>query len=134
MPALAKAYLEWQDKPEGEEMETSELASQFRCVAIHTFGQLCSVVKFAHYETNTRGVDHEVNYLVDQEPNELANVSLIRHGLLGTAPETPSMAISLDTLELYHRLRRQQGQLSIQAMVKTLCDLHNVSLYYIHAL
>lgn len=63
-----------------------------------------------------------------QNINELANVVLLRHRLLGSSPETPSVAISIDTLELYHRLRRQHGQLSVQAMSKTLCDLHNVSI------
>jgi hypothetical protein len=41
----------------------------------------------------------------------------------------PAVAISLDTLELYHRLRRWHGQLSIQTMAKVLCDLQDVSLF-----
>lgn len=64
---------------------------------------------------------------MQQKPDEEANVALIRVGMIGCSPSDPSVAISLDTLELYHRLRRRNGQLSIQAMVRTLCDLHNVS-------
>lgn len=62
-----------------------------------------------------------------QNTQELANVALVRHGLLGCSSESPSVAISLETLELYYRLRCRHGQLSIQTMVLTLCDLHNVS-------
>lgn len=64
---------------------------------------------------------------MQQKPDEEANVALIRVGMIGCSPSDPSVAISLDTLELYHRLRRRNGQLSIQAMARTLCDLHNVS-------
>lgn len=70
----------------------------------------------------------ERKYLnVLQKVNEPANVSLVRLGFLGCAPVDPAMAVSLDVLELYHRLRRRHGQLSIQAMVRALCDLHDAS-------
>lgn len=64
---------------------------------------------------------------VYQRHNEPANASLIRVGMLGCSPVNPSVAISLETLELYHRLRRRHGQLSVQAMARVLCDLHDVS-------
>lgn len=67
---------------------------------------------------------------IRQKADELANVSLLREGLLGCSPETPSVAFSLDTLELYHRLRRRHGQLSVQTMARVLCDLHDVSDYH----
>lgn len=63
---------------------------------------------------------------VRQKVGEPANVSLLRIGFLGCAPLHPEKALSLDTLELYHRLRRRHGQLSIQTMARTLCDLHDV--------
>ena len=47
-------------------------------------------------------------------------------GLLGCSPTDPSVAITLDCLELYHQLRRRQSSFSIQAMCKVLCALHNV--------
>ncbi|KAL6308620.1 hypothetical protein BKA93DRAFT_815267 [Sparassis latifolia] len=62
-----------------------------------------------------------------QQPDELANVTLIRHGLLGCSPVFPSVAISLDTLELYHRLRRRHPRLGVQAMTRALCDIHDVN-------
>lgn len=61
-------------------------------------------------------------------------MSLIRRGLLGCSPVDPSVAFSLNTLELYHRLRRRHGQLSIQTMARVLCDLQDVSLVVNHQL
>ncbi|KAJ2991444.1 hypothetical protein NUW54_g8190 [Trametes sanguinea] len=42
-------------------------------------------------------------------------------------PLQPTVAISLHTLEFYHQLRRRQSSFSVQAMVKVLCALHNVT-------
>ncbi|THG96932.1 hypothetical protein EW026_g4986 [Hermanssonia centrifuga] len=64
---------------------------------------------------------------VEQADSEPANVALIRLGLLGCAPVDPSVAFSLDTLELYHRLRRRHPRLGIQPMMRTLCDIHDVN-------
>ncbi|OCH91902.1 hypothetical protein OBBRIDRAFT_727825, partial [Obba rivulosa] len=64
---------------------------------------------------------------VPQRPDEFANVALLRLGLLGCSPVVPSTAISLETLELYHRLQRRHAQLGIQPMVRALCDVHNVN-------
>lgn len=62
-----------------------------------------------------------------QLPDELANVSLARQGLLGASPTQPTVAIRFQCLELYHQLRRRQSSLSTQSMTKVLCALHNVS-------
>lgn len=64
---------------------------------------------------------------IHQKDDELANVSLIQMGLLGCSPKTPSVVFSLSALELYHRLRRRHGQLSVQTMARVLCDFHDVS-------
>lgn len=63
---------------------------------------------------------------VVQLPGEPANVSLIRIGFLGCSPIDPSFALSLDTLEFYHRLRRRHPRLGVQAMTRALCDVHEV--------
>ncbi|TFY75474.1 hypothetical protein EWM64_g8539 [Hericium alpestre] len=57
---------------------------------------------------------------------EPANVSLIRAGYLGCAPQQPSVAFDLHTLELYHRLRRRHSGLGLLPMARALCDLHDV--------
>ncbi|KAF8510085.1 hypothetical protein JB92DRAFT_2728674, partial [Gautieria morchelliformis] len=64
---------------------------------------------------------------IAQGPDELANVSLLRAGLLGSTPNDPSVAITLDALEFYHQIRRRQSGFSVQAMCKMLCAVHNVT-------
>ncbi|KZT26423.1 hypothetical protein NEOLEDRAFT_1198259 [Neolentinus lepideus HHB14362 ss-1] len=75
----------------------------------------------------TRYTDRDSHFSVPQRPQEGANESLICHGLLGCSPVNPSIAISLNTLELYHHLRRRHPQLSIEAMTKALCNIHDVT-------
>lgn len=56
------------------------------------------------------------------------NQTLIEHGLLGTAPLQPTLAIPIPTLDLYYRCWLHCPQFSVQQLVKALCDLANVSL------
>ncbi|KAG1880023.1 hypothetical protein F4604DRAFT_1679156 [Suillus subluteus] len=70
-----------------------------------------------------------VDILVQQAADELANVSLINIGLLGCSPIQPTIAVSLQCLELYHQIRRCKPSFSVQAMVKVLCALHNRSYF-----
>jgi CxC1 like cysteine cluster associated with KDZ transposases len=63
---------------------------------------------------------------VQQEPGEEPNIALIHEGLLGCSPTQPTVAFSLDTLEIHHQIRRRQASFSVQGMVKVLCAIHNV--------
>lgn len=132
MPALVDAYLHHQHgntlpqeaaREDGMDGIESTADSCFEAVAISTFGAYntdfiatCS----DYFHPAREGIN------VPQKPNEPANVALLRLGLLGCSPVDPAVAISLETLELYHRLRRRHGQLSIQTMARVLCDLHDV--------
>jgi hypothetical protein len=60
------------------------------------------------------------------EGSQYWNVTLLRHGCLASTPDSISSVVSLRTIELYRRLRLRHPQLSIQAFVKVICDLHNV--------
>ncbi|KAL1740505.1 hypothetical protein HDZ31DRAFT_47379, partial [Schizophyllum fasciatum] len=62
-----------------------------------------------------------------QRQGENANSALLRVGLLGASPVSPTIAFTIELLELYHQLRRHQPSFSIQAMVKTMCTLHNLT-------
>lgn len=53
--------------------------------------------------------------------------ALVNYGLMPCAPIKPSVTITLDALELYRVAYCRTPHLSIQAFVKTLCDLHGVS-------
>ncbi|KAG1869941.1 hypothetical protein F4604DRAFT_1926724 [Suillus subluteus] len=51
--------------------------------------------------------------------------ALILNGYLGATPHSPTIAISLSTLELYRRLRLRKPSLSVEAFIKVLCDLYH---------
>ncbi|KAI0044055.1 hypothetical protein FA95DRAFT_1497723, partial [Auriscalpium vulgare] len=51
----------------------------------------------------------------------------LRQGYLGPTPTEVSSVISIRTLELYRRLRLRQPRVSIQAWVRVICDLHNLT-------
>ncbi|OCH89491.1 hypothetical protein OBBRIDRAFT_732569 [Obba rivulosa] len=111
MPSLTTAYLRW--KHSATTATSSEDVSMEESDTFHV------QALWTHHRDD--------KFVVVQRDNELANVSLMHCGLLGCSPVISSVAISLDTLELYHRLRRRHAQLSVQPMVKALCDIHNTT-------
>ncbi|KAG2360342.1 hypothetical protein BDR07DRAFT_1452022 [Suillus spraguei] len=56
---------------------------------------------------------------------ETAAEALVLSGYLGTTPHSPTIAISLSTLELYRRPRLRKPSLSIEAFAKVICDLYH---------
>ncbi|KAG2029491.1 hypothetical protein BDR03DRAFT_936832 [Suillus americanus] len=56
---------------------------------------------------------------------ETAAEALVLSGYLGATPHSPTIAISLSTLELYRRLRLRKPSLSIEAFAKVICDLYH---------
>ncbi|KAG6884740.1 hypothetical protein C0992_005852 [Termitomyces sp. T32_za158] len=58
------------------------------------------------------------------ESTKSVSIALVQQGYLGTTPETPSLAMSLRTLELYYRIRRRKPSFSIEAFAKVLCDFY----------
>ena len=57
-----------------------------------------------------------------------AAADLVSHGFLGSTPVSPSLAISLKTLELFRRICLRKPSFSIEAFVKVVCNLYNVRL------
>lgn len=57
------------------------------------------------------------------------NHTLIRYGYLSPSPHDPKVAFSLETLELYHQLRRHNSNLGVQGFIRTLCGLYNVRFF-----
>ena len=51
---------------------------------------------------------------------------LVTRGYLCTSPSNPSLAISLRTLEFYHRLRRRKASFGVETFAKVLCNLYGV--------
>lgn len=126
MPQLVKQYLEWKHSSVEVVNGPGEL---FEVTAVYTFGKRLDI-PINYIVTYHTLIGRTRHHNVHQNTNELSNVALIKTGLLGCSPETPSVAISLDTLELFHRLWHCHGQLSVQAMARVLCDLHNVCILH----
>jgi hypothetical protein len=125
-PLLATAYLQWKSSTLPRTTERPAPVHQFHVKVmgiqgVYSFYYLVSYV-------NLFSLEYDDLKTVDQQADEMANVSLISIGLLGCSPVDPTTAFTLETLELYHRIRRQQGSFSVQAMTKVLCSLNNVSL------
>jgi hypothetical protein len=59
--------------------------------------------------------------------------SLMLHGYVGNSPITPSLAISVRTLELFRHLRLRKPSFSVEAFAKVLCDSYNVSLFLLNS-
>ncbi|KAI0083022.1 hypothetical protein BDY19DRAFT_901037, partial [Irpex rosettiformis] len=114
MPQLVDAYLCWK-----HHQQTSPQTTDTQSSIQQPLGS----------RENTSAIDPTYRRKVSivQSSGEAANVSLIRQGLLGCAPIDPAFAFSIDTLELYHRLRRRHPRLGIQAMMRALCDVHEVN-------
>ncbi|KAJ3831206.1 hypothetical protein F5878DRAFT_549821 [Lentinula raphanica] len=68
-------------------------------------------------------LDREVNI---QRPGDMTvSHALMRAGYLGSSPEQPSLAVSLQTLELFRTLRLFKPNLSVEAFAKTICHLYS---------
>ncbi|KAF8587113.1 hypothetical protein K439DRAFT_1614546 [Ramaria rubella] len=75
---------------------------------------------------STQGYD-ALRALPCDERHAYINQTLVLHGLLGTAPVHPTLAIPISTLTLYRSCRLCCPQFSIQQWVKVLCDISNIN-------
>lgn len=55
------------------------------------------------------------------------NIALVHNGSIGCAPQAPSVCLTLRTLEDYRQGHRVNPRMTIQAQVRKMCALHNVS-------
>ncbi|KAG1771378.1 hypothetical protein EV702DRAFT_1181467 [Suillus placidus] len=107
--ALVDAYLHWKHGPRNNiNAESRQPVHHFHISKVDVF-------------------DYHPVCEIAQNHEEMANIALLRVGLLGCSPTTPTVAITLQCLELYHQLRRRQSSFSIQPFTKVLCALHNVT-------
>ncbi|KAI0818788.1 hypothetical protein BC629DRAFT_1588119 [Irpex lacteus] len=137
MPQVVAVYLHWRHSQSASPVSTVDKGKESTTAqaqvptATNTLEQADSE---GNIDSETRYFDVTAIYTherrrvsVPQPEGDFANVALVRHGLLGCSPINPAFAISLHTLELYHRLRRRHPRLGIQAMTRALCDVHEVN-------
>ncbi|KAJ3019300.1 hypothetical protein NUW54_g13 [Trametes sanguinea] len=70
-------------------------------------------------------------FFVPQRDDELANVTLLRQGLLGSSPVYPEVAFSLDLLGFYHQLHCRHPRLGIQLFVRTFCNVQDCQVQHV---
>lgn len=63
---------------------------------------------------------------IPRREDEVTAVALVKAGFLGNSPISPSIAISLKTLDLFKILRQWKPSFSFEAFTKVLCDLYQV--------
>ncbi|KAJ3514979.1 hypothetical protein NMY22_g14574 [Coprinellus aureogranulatus] len=64
--------------------------------------------------------------VIPRRDDQVTAVALVDAGYLGNSPVTPSIAISLKTLDLFKILRQRKASFSTEAFAKVLCDLYQV--------
>lgn len=63
------------------------------------------------------------------DPNvSYTNETLVRSGFLGASPKKPTLAISIELLEIYRQLRRVCPRFSLDALGRALCHIHHVGI------
>ncbi|KAG0698760.1 hypothetical protein DFH29DRAFT_809887, partial [Suillus ampliporus] len=55
--------------------------------------------------------------------------ALVRQGVLPCSPISPAVGMTTEVLELYHVMHLRSPHLSIQAFIKSLCDLHGAEFH-----
>lgn len=58
--------------------------------------------------------------------NASPTIDLMARGWVAKTPERPTVAVSITTLELLHRLRRRKASFSVEAFVKVVCEYYKV--------
>ncbi|KAF8582264.1 hypothetical protein K439DRAFT_1511399 [Ramaria rubella] len=69
-------------------------------------------------------------YFTPGEHDLYTNMTLVKHGCLGSAPQKVSVAIVLHTLELYRETRWVTPRHSVQAEVRKLCTMNRIPYHH----
>lgn len=72
--------------------------------------------------------DHTIEELTILPNDKTIPSAIIRQGVIPTTPTSPDTGVSIRCLELYRVAKLRTPQISIQSWMKTLCDIHLVSL------
>ena len=100
-----------------------------RGYVIHPFVRFPPAIRTAYFifilnaDLTTRQFSHSAEVLYTNE-------TLLQYGFLGATPEKPTLAFSLELLEIYRQLRRVCPRFSLDALAKALCHLHCVCAFF----
>lgn len=113
---------------DGEAALPSDISPEegdFVMQGVDVFGK--SMLQLLCYANSFYLIDYNIYQFRRPTGMIYTNEALIRSGFIGSAPLYPTIAISLRTLEDYRQTHRVCPRLSVQATVRKLCHVHNVS-------
>ncbi|KAI0363067.1 hypothetical protein BV20DRAFT_1040098 [Pilatotrama ljubarskyi] len=116
LPRIVRAYLDWKQGNQSSPDQSAACSDE-------------STLRHSEYDfdidvldiyTRTRRVH------ITRSPDQTAAEALVLHGYLGTTPINPSLAISLNTLELFRCIRLFKASYSTEAFTKLVCYMYYI--------
>ena len=106
---LVSEYINWKYHPDSQPQPASSGANGW---------------EFSIQIIDIYSLTHEASIHRDSETK--ATSALVQAGYLPASPESPSVAVSLRTLELFYTIRLFKPNFSVEAFAKTVCHLRSV--------
>lgn len=125
MPLLVDAYLEFRAngglKANGTLDPSIDGSWPLTVIGFDGAGVLISLsfVLTSHLESCQRFFSHTTDVIK-------ANETLLRCGYIGASPDTPAIAFSLRTFEIFRQIHRVTPRFTLDSLAKTLNHLHKV--------
>ncbi|KAI6145997.1 hypothetical protein BKA82DRAFT_4016156 [Pisolithus tinctorius] len=140
MPALTSSYLEWSHATTGNHVRTVQyvrsngLCKQPNIAPKGHFVERMEAEDLGNGSSTGTWRVHVVDVFCTEKVNLVISAddsyitsTLMRQGFMLCSPIRPSMAITINALELYRVAHLCSLHFSIQAFVKTICDLQGVA-------
>lgn len=125
---MLEAYLKWKYTTSPESPPASPTATS--ASDPHTESRPGSTEPIAGYNFTIEVLDiYTMTSFVDiprGEDSKSVAEALMFQGYIGNTPETPTVALSVRTLQLFRHIRLCKPLFSIEAFAWVLCDLYNV--------
>lgn len=116
MDDLVETYLRWKHP----RLDANASSTSTSALAESPYDFTVEVINIYSLETSA--------LIRRSEESKSPAIALVDCGYLGTTPTSPTLAISLKTLELYRRIRLRKPSFSVEAFAKVICDLYTVCL------
>ena len=124
LPSLTKLYMQWKYASLTRPASPMTLDIPSAPVATSNTTPLPNNFDFTLETLDIYTLDKAV--MISCSGEEMPIQALMRSGYLGNTPATPTLAISLRTLELFRRMRLRKSSFSMEAFAKLVCDLYSV--------
>lgn len=144
LEALTETYLRWRYNSEGNTTKATEAHGATATASDEP--DLSNGASADHTNNVNTPLDHGLTYTVavyniysladsitvNRVPESISPaLDLMRYGYLAKSPSKPTVAVSITTLELLYRLRQRKASFSIEAFAKVVCDVYNVSVFFL---